>query len=105
MAEREILDCKRMIEDEIGQAVHAFAYPYGETSPVLGKIVLRHFDAGFGTRLGFLTAKSPLSALERIDMYYLRKFRSLHAIGDNGLRVYLYVRQWLRVLREGLRER
>ncbi len=98
-AEREILECRRIIQERVGCAVQSFAYPFGEASHSLERFVTRHFKAGFGTRLGFVTAHSPKARLERIDVYYLRQPRLFHALADGGLPVYLQVREWLRNLR------
>lgn len=100
IAEREIIDCKRVIEDQLGQNVRVFAYPYGETSKALQDIVATHFRAGLGTRLGFVTRSSSTSTLERIDAYYLREPRLLRVIHSEWFDSYLHMRQWLRDLRQ-----
>ena len=94
VAQREIVDCRRVLEDRIGHPARSFAYPYGESSEQLRRIVAANFDAGFGTRLGFATAGSSAVSLDRIDMYYLRApflFRSLEA---GWLDAYLGLRRW-----------
>jgi len=98
-AEREIVECKHMIEDRIGRAVQAFAYPYGETSRAVEEIVAANFRAGFGTRLGFATTRSRAAALERIDMFYLRQPQFFCTLAEGWLPVYLRVRQLIRDVR------
>jgi peptidoglycan/xylan/chitin deacetylase (PgdA/CDA1 family) len=98
-AKREIIESKHVIEDRIGCAVQAFAYPYGKTSRAVEKIVAANFRAGFGTRLGFATTRSRAAVLERIDMFYLRQPLFFRALAEGWLPVYLRVRQLVRDVR------
>ncbi len=98
-AGREIVKCKREIEERLGHAVQAFAYPFGQTSAALEAIVAKNFRAGFGSRLAFATAASRATTFERIDIYYLRDARFFRALGDGWLDWYLSVRRWMRSLR------
>jgi peptidoglycan/xylan/chitin deacetylase (PgdA/CDA1 family) len=70
-AASEVLDSKRQIEDRVGSAVTAFAYPYGDESPRLRALVAENFSVGCSTRLGQLRRDSASESLERIDTYYL----------------------------------
>lgn len=98
-AAREVLECKSTIEDRIGRAVTAFAYPYGESSAGLRATVGSHFRAAFGTRLGFVNPTSAVCALDRIDAYYLRNSWFFKAIDAPWFRAYLTFRRGLRELR------
>lgn len=97
--EREIAQGKKVIEDQIGCAVRTFAYPYGETTATIEEMVADRFQAGFATRLGYVTAGSRVAALERIDMYYLRKPWLFRAIEADWLDMYLRIRCLIRDLR------
>lgn len=99
-AARDIFDGKHLIEDQLGRAVETFAYPYGDRSSAIEKMVADHFRAGFSTRLSFATAASPLAALDRIDVYRLRGERFFHALESGWLDAYLRaLRGWI-ALRE-----
>lgn len=39
MANREIMDCKRLLEDHLGREVSSFAYPHGYHSPTVKRLV------------------------------------------------------------------
>jgi peptidoglycan/xylan/chitin deacetylase (PgdA/CDA1 family) len=70
--EREIVGSVLAIEAALGGPVESFAYPYGEFSQATEAVVARHCRAGFGTTLDFVRLRSRVTALERIDGYYLR---------------------------------
>jgi peptidoglycan/xylan/chitin deacetylase (PgdA/CDA1 family) len=70
--EREVIESLRAVEDGLGAPVHSFAYPYGESTPVVEAAVAGHCRAGFGTALDFVGMQSRVTLLERIDGYYLR---------------------------------
>jgi peptidoglycan/xylan/chitin deacetylase (PgdA/CDA1 family) len=94
-AEREMLECRRDIEDRCAVPVHAFAYPYGASSPAVERLVERHYRMAFGTRLAFVTARSRLTCLDRVDAYYLRRLR-LDQLGAPSTRLYLAARRGIR---------
>lgn len=99
-SEREVHQCRQVIEERIGSAVRAFAYPYGEGARDLEQVVAQYYDAGFGTRLGYATATSRRHEFERIDMFYLRHPRFFRALETGWLGSYLKVRHWIRFLRQ-----
>jgi peptidoglycan/xylan/chitin deacetylase (PgdA/CDA1 family) len=72
-AREEILRSKRRAEDATGKAVASFAYPYGSMPAAARQVVGQNFAFGCSTRLGFVGANSPRVALERLDVYYLRR--------------------------------
>jgi peptidoglycan/xylan/chitin deacetylase (PgdA/CDA1 family) len=100
-ATREIVECKRVIADQIGREAQAFAYPYGEMSRDAEAIVAQHYRAGFSTQLGFATAQNRASAFARIDTYYLHQPRFFRALASGWLDWYLRARRWARKLRWG----
>ncbi len=99
-AEREVVDAKKVIEARIGKPVRAFAYPYGETSTTLRKVVAAHFGAGFGTRLGLVSKASQVTAFERVDAYYVRRPGLFRWLESRPFSAYLHARQWIRDLRQ-----
>jgi peptidoglycan/xylan/chitin deacetylase (PgdA/CDA1 family) len=103
--ERELLDSKRAIEDQIGGAVNAFAYPYGAANRDVEAIAALHYRASFGTRLARVTAASRLTNLERIDAYYLRRFSMARRLDTSAGVAYLALRHLARAIvdRTGLR--
>jgi peptidoglycan/xylan/chitin deacetylase (PgdA/CDA1 family) len=96
-ARQEILNSKRQIEERTGQAVAAFAYPYGDHSEAVRRMVGEHFAIGCSTLLGFVTSASRPEALERLDVYYLSGTYWFPRLFDRPARYYLGLR---RVLRE-----
>jgi peptidoglycan/xylan/chitin deacetylase (PgdA/CDA1 family) len=68
----EVLGSKATIEDRLGHAVRHFAYPYGRSNDLVKTVVRSHFAAACSTRLGLVSARSDVLALERIDAYYLQ---------------------------------
>ena len=100
--EREIHQCRQVIEERTGCAVGAFAYPYGEGARGLEQSVAQYYEAAFGTRLGFATLTSRRHNFERIDMFYLRHPRFFRALETGWLSSYLRVRSWIRFLRRSM---
>jgi peptidoglycan/xylan/chitin deacetylase (PgdA/CDA1 family) len=98
--ENELAASRAAIEDQIGRAVRAFAYPYGESTALVRKAVRGHFQWACGTRLAYLSSAADPLNLPRIDVYYLQKrlcFQGLHSIHGS---TYLAVRGLLRGLRQ-----
>jgi peptidoglycan/xylan/chitin deacetylase (PgdA/CDA1 family) len=98
-AASQILSSRARLEDAIGDRVRAFAYPYGALSAPLARVVRGQFAAGFGTRLAFATPASTLDQLERIDAFYLRRFRRLRMLGRGDAGTFLAVLRALRAAR------
>jgi len=70
--EREVGDCRRILEDGIGCAVPCFAYPYGAQDLTVRCAVARAFSAACGVRLAVARRSHDLRELPRLDMYYFR---------------------------------
>lgn len=94
----ELTRSKATIEDRIGAAVTAIAYPYGAASDAVERLTAAHYAAGFGTTLAFATASSRATHFERIDAYYLEG-RAVEALDGVSLRSYLALRRAGRALR------
>ena len=100
-AEEELVTSKRAIEDAIGHPVEMLAYPYGTCDESVKDLAQKHFRLAVGTTLDFLKPESDLFALERLDMYYLRRpltFRRLFS-RELGAYIRLRLRRTLRDLR------
>jgi peptidoglycan/xylan/chitin deacetylase (PgdA/CDA1 family) len=46
---RQLVDCKRMLEDLLGTDVETIAYPYGTYTPEVLEVVRKHYRTGFTT--------------------------------------------------------
>jgi peptidoglycan/xylan/chitin deacetylase (PgdA/CDA1 family) len=101
-AQRELLQSRRELEDQLGAAAISFAYPYGNHSPLMQRLVS---EAGYrlacSIRRGNLHAPEEMFSLKRVpvdDFTSLRRFRRrLTAIYDFTCR--------LQRLRRALRRR
>jgi len=71
----EIIGAKSRIEDAVGVPVEAFAYPYGAHNHNVRALVASEFSLACATALGFVGSGSDPFALERLDMYYLRRLK------------------------------
>lgn len=101
--ESELLGSKQAIEDAIGRPVDAFAYPYGVTNQRVRRLAQTHFALACSTTLGYVRLHSDPFALERIDMYYLRRPQLFRRLFSPELNAYLSVRKIGRALRSSLR--
>lgn len=97
-AAEELARSKATIEDRIGAAVTAIAYPYGAVSDDVERLAAAQYSAAFGTTLAFTTASSRATHFERIDAYYLRGM-PIAQLDGVLLRVYLAARRAGRALR------
>ena len=93
IARRELKDCKRMIEDQLGKEICHFAYPYGLLNESIRDLVS---EAGFrtacSTRPGPNTRSTDLLILKRIEVYgtdsVAQVVRKMHfATNDGSLHV------------------
>jgi peptidoglycan/xylan/chitin deacetylase (PgdA/CDA1 family) len=104
-AEQEIVESKRVIENNIGQAVEFFCYPYGRWNQAVRNLASRHFYGACSTLANVVEPDADRFAFPRVDAHYLRSpacFRSLFTRRFLG---YLSLRRAMRRLRhqpEGL---
>lgn len=94
--EREVLASKAAIEDQLGHAVHVFAYPYGRYTPAVRAIVGRAFSGACSTRLGLVESGSDPLALERIEMLYLTQPMLFQWLAHPSFSFYLDLRRMAR---------
>ena len=95
----EIGDCRREIEDRLGQAADVFAYPYGRVDARVLAVVSELFAAACGTELAFVGASSNPWCLERLDAYYLRSRLFPRYLNGMLPKAYLATRRALRAVR------
>ena len=95
-AEREIIDSKAEIEDEVGREAATFAYPFGWMNPTVRQIAADNFDAACSTELGKVTKASDFYSLRRLDAYYLSNQRLFAMHGSATFDNYMRFRQALR---------
>ncbi|GEL18895.1 polysaccharide deacetylase family protein [Pseudonocardia asaccharolytica] len=80
---REVVDCKRRLEDGIGRPVHSFAYPFGYSDPRVRRVVA---EAGYSSAC---SVKNALSCVDDPDYGLSRlMLTATHTDAD--------VRGWLR---------
>ena len=99
-AESQILDSKLEIEQQLAQPVQSFAYPFGLVSDAATAIVEHQFVAACLTELKRVTTE-PLSALPRVDTYYLTTAALLGRLVHGRLDNYLTFRRFGRSVRAG----
>ena len=99
----EICDSKSVIEDALGRAVTAFAYPFGYHNRRVREIVQAHYSCACSTRLGMAGRKSDPFALERVDMYYFRTERLFRIMLSRNFLPYVRFRNIPRQVRSTLR--
>lgn len=104
VVERELVEAKRVLEETLGARVQAFAYPYGAgPSLTARKVVSRHYDSAWTTRLGLVRQGAHPHRLPRVDAHYVRRPRLLRAALDGNLRPYLEARHVGSRLRRAIR--
>jgi peptidoglycan/xylan/chitin deacetylase (PgdA/CDA1 family) len=97
--DEELLGSKGKIEDTIGRPVDLFAYPYGTFDDAVRNVAQSRFGLSCSTSLGFVNRKSDLFALERLDMYYLRRPMVFERLLSKEMEVYMHFRRGVRNLR------
>lgn len=101
-AEVEISKSKTIIQDQLGASVQSFAYPFGDYDAQSLEIVRRYFDCACSADLGFITRRSPIYALERLDAYYVRSNRLMNLMQSRIFNPYIRARCVLRGVRRTL---
>jgi peptidoglycan/xylan/chitin deacetylase (PgdA/CDA1 family) len=94
--EREILDSKATVEDQVGHAIELFAYPYGRYNETVKRIVSRAYTGACSTRLGVVRPGSDPLALDRIEVHYVANLRLFQGLSRPWFSSYLGMRRLLR---------
>lgn len=101
----EIVDSRKMLEDELGAEVSTFAYPCGGISAPAAELVREHYRAGCSTELRYAHRSSPRELLPRLDSYYLSSQLVFRALGTPVGRGYLSLRHLGRLLKASISSR
>ena len=96
---RELDRCLSALHSLSGQSGFWLAYPYGAFDGRVRDSVRQRFAGACSTLLGFASPHSDLFALERIDMYYLKRPVVYRSLGSRRFAAYLAFRRLLRHLR------
>jgi len=99
VAEAEMAESKKAIEDATGTPVEAFAYPYGACDGRLRALARSHFTVACTADLGFAAPGSDPLELDRIDVYYLRRPGLFRRLFTAELAAYLTLRRAGRAIR------
>lgn len=95
----ELLGSKKAIEDALGVPADTFAYPYGSYRDWVKELIRGHFSLACSTTLGFVRPESDCFALERLDMFYLRRLNLLRHLFSPVAGSYIWLRRSMRALR------
>jgi peptidoglycan/xylan/chitin deacetylase (PgdA/CDA1 family) len=96
----QIVTSKTMIQSHIGKEVLFFSYPYGIQTGETRRLVKDEFYGACSTELAFVTLKSDIHSLPRIDMYYFSKNNFFTWIESSFFSHYITYRNLLRFLRK-----
>ncbi|NOX93550.1 MAG: polysaccharide deacetylase family protein [Alphaproteobacteria bacterium] len=88
--------CDEIITDRLGRTPHYFAYPFGFVDSRLEMLAGRRYRACFTTKLTYLNRSERLSALPRLDSFYLQHGKFAEEIFSTATRSYLRARGILR---------
>ncbi len=100
--EEEVYRSKAIIEDALGAPVQSFAYPFGAYDARSLQLAQQYFDCACSANLGFVTLRSHLYAMERVDAYYLRSNRLFDLMLTRSFGAYIWARSLLRRVRRAL---
>ena len=88
-----------LIEARLGQAPQHFAYPFGFYDERIERLAGARYRTSVTKRLAYVGAGDRLSALPRLDSYYLRDERRIGDVFSATTRSYIHARGALRWLR------
>lgn len=99
-ASEELIASKHAIEDAIGSSIDTFAYPYGAYNNRIKQLAKTHFTLACSATLGFVHSTSDSFALERLDMYYLRRTSFFQRLFSREIDAYIRLRRTARDIRK-----
>jgi len=88
--------CDERIKHRLGSAPHYFSYPFGFVDKRLEALSGARYRACFTTKLAYLNRSERLSALPRLDSFYLQHGKFAEEIFSTATRSYLRARGILR---------
>jgi peptidoglycan/xylan/chitin deacetylase (PgdA/CDA1 family) len=98
-AEQEIVESKRAVEQNSGQTVEFFCYPYGRWNLTVRNLVAKYFSGACSTGAGAVQPDADPFALPRVDAHYLRLPACFHSLFQRQFLHYLTLRRTIRRLR------
>ncbi|MDT8303935.1 MAG: polysaccharide deacetylase family protein [Sedimentisphaerales bacterium] len=98
-AREEIVNSKQVIQKYLKKDVLLFAYPYGRLTNEIKDIVKNNFSGACSVKLDFVSLKSDIYTLPRIDMYYFSKNNIFEYIDTPIFYIYIVFRSILRSIR------
>lgn len=101
--ERQLAAPREEMEQRLGCAVEALAYPFGAWNERVRNAAARHYALGCTTRLGRWSTTDDPMTIDRIDVYYLRDTNRFRKLLGGGLDTWLRARQTLRDLKRRVR--
>ncbi len=97
--ERELTDCRQILEGHAGRAVEHFAYPFGRFDARVRIAVGERFSTACTCRLAAASPGLDPLSIPRVDAYYLGSPLLTRLLAWGHPEPYLGVRGWLRRLR------
>lgn len=99
--QNEVVGCRGVIQEKLGQPVETFAYPYGFVDPRVAGVAAGAYRAACTTRLD-RTGGEPMERLSRIDTYYFRSIEAFRAMVEGRADRRIAARRWLRAARRAV---
>lgn len=104
-AARQMANCRKEMEDRLGQPVTAFAYPYGRCNAAVKALAQEQFRLACGVRTALAERGADRYELPRIYEFYLRSNFWLSRLGRREGRTWITMRRWISVGRAWLRNK
>jgi peptidoglycan/xylan/chitin deacetylase (PgdA/CDA1 family) len=96
---REIDGARKKIEDQLGNPIRTFAYPYGRSNDRVRALISQTYALAFGTRLDSVGDQPDRLDLPRLDAYYLRPSAIHRRLGSPLAAAYFALRRAGRCVR------
>ena len=102
---QEIYESKEIIQNKIEKEVNFFCYPYGKVDDQIKAIAQKEFYGACSTKMDFVTPKSDIYDLPRIDMYYFSENSFFRLIGNYGFSLYVILRKAMRYAKNEVKQK
>lgn len=96
--EQELVFSKHLIEQELGQCVDTFAYPYGVTNEHITELARLHYRTAVTTQMGTAGKRTDLLLMPRIDACYLNE-ALIARLRNSSASLFLATRNMLRLIK------
>ena len=91
--EKELIQSRQRLEEELGAPAPTIAPPYGATSEDVRTAIARHYDLAVGTGFDRATEESDLFDLPRIEMFYFQNISIWRRYLEGKAELYLTLRK------------